>query len=458
VAGSSYISDCNKCHANKDIPTACLKCHTEIKAELTEFRGYHHELLAGKKIECARCHSEHNGREFQLINKTSWGGKDPKNFKHSFTTFKLVGKHEKLDCKECHEKKAKPFALAEFPTHMRKSTYLGLKQTCTACHKDIHAGGLASDCESCHGQDSWKPTPFFDHEKFFSLKLKHAGIDCKKCHVIPALSAPIPVPRPKGFPFNKAHSAKATQCSDCHKNPHKTNWREDCETCHTRFAIPWSDAVKNMPRALHAQTRFRLVSPHNKVTCVQCHDPKKSFVQRYENSKTHRAREEKSCELCHKDQHRGQFVAKHPQCIECHALSGFLPGKFGVAEHKRSAYPLVGKHMAAKCNSCHVKDASTGARIYIGVKQNCSNCHADAHYGQFRAGGATKTQCEACHVNPAGFKKLIFNHDTARFKLDDSHRTVACKDCHPTVSLPDGKKTVQYKPLRMKCEDCHDFR
>jgi len=53
---------------------------------------------------------------------------------------------------------------------------------------------------------------------------------------------------------------------------------------------------------------------------------------------------------------------------------------------------------------------------------------------------------------------LVFDHDRqSRYKLDTAHKEVACRECHPLVSLRDGRRLTQYKPIGTKCTDCHEL-
>lgn len=461
VAGSSFIGDCNKCHAKRGIPAGCMKCHLEIRSQLEASSGFHGKMKVEKRTECARCHSEHNGRGFPLVNQVSWEGKDPKTFKHSHADYRLNGKHEPLACSACHEKFAKPFALADFPKFPRTRTYLGLTQACVRCHKDVHAAGLAADCLKCHGQTAFKPTAGFDHEKIYPLTLGHSKRECKSCHILPSPGAPVPLPAPKGYPFDRSRGSsrgktKAILCVECHKNPHSTKFKRECESCHGTTAVPWAEANKRTDRAAHALTGFRLIKPHEKMECAKCHDPKLPVKQRYVALATGTMRSERDCELCHRDEHRGQFLATRPRCMECHSLSVFKPSTYSVEMHRKTAYALTGGHVKAACNACHVKDPATKARLYVKLRQDCAYCHNDVHYGQFLV--QRNNRCENCHLDTRQWKKTIFNHNVqSRYALDTAHVKVACKECHPMVTLPNGKRTAQYKPLRMKCEDCHEI-
>jgi hypothetical protein len=475
VAGSPFIGDCNKCHSSQGMARGCLDCHSEIEAGLKAGKGLHARLLEGKPTECASCHSEHHGPDFALVNRVSWQGREPKDYKHDTRSYRLGGKHSGLACKDCHEKHAPRFSLPKYPKLVRARTFLGLRQECAACHKDVHAGGLAADCGKCHDEKAWKPAPLFDHEKLYSLALGHAKRECRLCHLIPPPGTPPPQVVStgtaasegfRGFPFDKN---KGKRCSDCHKTPHRTKWPGDCDDCHTKLAVPWAEAGKKMTPELHAQAAFKLKSPHGKAACKDCHPPALKLDQRYRHSKTGKPRSEKECELCHKDSHAGQFIARHPKCMDCHDAAGFKPGRYGVRDHK--TYSLEGRHAKAKCNDCHVLDPKTASvkdpklrvRLYVPMRKDCAFCHPDVHLGQFRGpgkapGGAAGTRCEDCHQDAVTWKTTVFNHDRqSRFKLDSAHAKVACKDCHPLVTLKDGRKLVQYKPVGVKCGDCHEL-
>lgn len=448
VAGASFILSCKKCHADEGIEKGCMDCHKEIRDQLDRDAGFHAFMMKGKKTECARCHMEHNGEEFQLINAVSWQGQDIQNFKHPHTDFKLVGKHGALKCEECHRKEgAKPFTMPEFPNRPRKNTFMGLSQDCVSCHKDVHAEGRVSDCAKCHNQAAWKPAPAFDHDKFYPLRNKHSGVACIKCHAVPR-SAQV-MKNPEWYPFGPV---KGARCADCHSTPHRARWTESCDACHSKDASDWAAAAKKMTARQHAATGFRLGAPHHKADCAQCHEQGGPFAKKYPDPSVRGYnRGEKSCEGCHKDAHGGEFKEKYPRCIMCHRDSGFTPAKFGVKDH--SVYPLKGGHAAVPCFMCHKPDAS-GKTKFTDTPKTCASCHADVHRKQFLENGATA--CEKCHASFASWKNLSFDHNKqSRFKLDDAHENVDCRQCHAKFKFPSGETVVIYKPVKQECKDCH---
>ena len=62
------VSNCNRCHeiGNKVSRAKCLDCHKEIKANIDAKKGYHASAEVSAK-ECAVCHNDHHGRNFQII-------------------------------------------------------------------------------------------------------------------------------------------------------------------------------------------------------------------------------------------------------------------------------------------------------------------------------------------------------------------------------------------------------
>ena len=175
-------TQCTTCHKfGGEAILKCLDCHTEIAERLTARKGLHatYGMKAGSSQECARCHSEHNGPDFQLVKF------DPKNFDHKQAGYVLQGKHAGISCNLCHTPGNITGAQrAAIKVHDLSRTFLGLNPACTTCHEDAHNGRLGTDCAQCHNSTDWKNTAGqFDHSKArFPLTGLHAQVQCQQCH------------------------------------------------------------------------------------------------------------------------------------------------------------------------------------------------------------------------------------------------------------------------------------
>jgi len=175
---------CKDCHIDlkhyRDTPMDCYSCHKKDDK---------HEGQEGKK--CETCH---NDRDWKTT-----------RFDHGLTRFPLLGKHDKVECKKCHE----------------SARFKDAKIACVACHlkDDKHKKTLGSLCESCHNARDWKAWDF-DHDKRtkYPLDGKHKGVACSACHTQPM----------------EAKVITSTRCYSCHaKNDvHDGTYGRQCEQCH----------------------------------------------------------------------------------------------------------------------------------------------------------------------------------------------------------------------------------
>ena len=149
-----YEHECTQCHDTSDKEKQgqlCVQCHDHenILDDLSKKTGFHGRLPKSSQTDCKHCHTEHKGRNANIIIFS------PSTFDHRNTDFQLKGTHAKTACNACHKPEKK---YAEAPSD------------CYSCHKkvDVHEGKQGKKCDDCHKSTSWKETGF-DHDKILTL-------------------------------------------------------------------------------------------------------------------------------------------------------------------------------------------------------------------------------------------------------------------------------------------------
>jgi hypothetical protein len=494
----SGVAQCTSCHTLRigAADLKCQECHTEIAQRLAQKRGFHATIVknASDSKECATCHSEHNGADFNLIR---WEVPLDR-FDHRQTGYALQGKHGALPCQQCHAPThIRPAERATIRVRNLNKTYLGLTTDCVTCHQDPHSGRLganctglhaqvacekchassgpqgttklsglafgsckdchqdphrgsfAQTCDTCHTTGGWGTTrnpTSFDHSKTaFALLGKHAEVGCSKCHTAGGGDFRAPV----------AHS----RCIDCHStDPHMGQFRDrvngiECSSCHTVDSFQTTTfGVKE-----HATSRYPLQGKHAMVECSQCHTPAGSatkFKIAYGE-----------CLDCHSDAHQGQFAAAPYQnrCESCHGFEGYRPALFTLADHQKTRFPLEGAHLAIPCGDCHVRSTVAGATTakFQFAERTCSVCHSDPHAGKFQAtmdrirADGTRAGCQGCHNVRTWRDAAGFDHATTSFSLTGAHRTVTCAECHLNAKASDGSRDLTFSGAPKLCSGCH---
>lgn len=181
--------------------TKCDSCHTG--------HVYDDKL----RFDCWSCHrkddkhKEQLGRECDSCHDAAdW--KKTVRFDHDKSRFPLLGRHAKVECKECHATPA----------------YKDAKRECVACHAkdDKHKRTLGVECAECHNARDWKIWDFDHNRKTkYALDGAHAKAACTSCHRSPA---------PPGKPI----PALPTACVACHRadDLHNGEFGPQCERCH----------------------------------------------------------------------------------------------------------------------------------------------------------------------------------------------------------------------------------
>jgi len=385
--------------------SSCVSCHNDP----------HNQNLGA---DCKSCHTEQGWKQFAGKNR----------FDHSTTHFPLKGRHQQVDCRECHNLNLGASRVFQ--------DRLGVATTdCATCHADVHAGKFGNDCAECHsesgfrGRNAWEN---FNHNRTeFPLQGKHRGVDCRQCHTSGSMTDPLP------------HQ----NCASCHADFHegqfvKNGASPDCSQCHTVEGFQAS----NFGFEQHEKTAFPLQGAHLATPCFACHlsdDGKWRFVQLGTR-----------CVDCHTDVHQGQINAKYypgQDCTRCHEPESWFANHF---DHEQTAFPLRGAHGRLSCSVCHTRDDDEDQfGKFSGLGSKCLTCHTNIHGEQFLDKNK-ETDCARCH----GFENWSaanFNHDNTKFKLEGRHAEIDCAACHKPVAAADGASVVLYKIERFECIDCH---
>jgi hypothetical protein len=377
LTGRHIDVKCVDCHKNsnfKETPRTCIGCHKKDD----DLKG--HKGQFGEK--CESCHAVKSWKESSFNHDTD-------------TKYSLRGKHRSTTCVTCHT------------GHLYK---VKLSQECVSCHikDDKHKETLGKNCGACHSERNWKESPKFDHQSTsFPLLGKHLKTDCKECH--------------KSALYKEAPKA----CIGCHKkdDKHEGNLGEACTGCHIE-----RDWKTTAGRFSHDKTRFALRNAHAEklLKCNACHKDLSSM----RNTPL-------ECFSCHQkdDKHAGQEGKK---CEQCHSDRSWKDTRF---DHGLSRFPLTGRHINTACKKCHETSR------YKDASRDCYACHKneDKHKQKFGM------QCDNCH-NTRAWSLWHFEHDIkTSYKLDGSHRKVACEGCHKEPA-PKGKNAAV---LGSNCLGCH---
>jgi hypothetical protein len=473
------LESCSKCHDEKHghSPALCLSCHTELQPGIARGTGLHGRLSTETRNQCQRCHPDHRGLDFAMVD---WGT-ERRKFDHQRAGWALQGKHARQPCESCHAaaKVVLPDIARMLAAQPKRPTFLGLSTRCTSCHFDEHRGELGAECGKCHQESSWRPASLFNHQTTsYPLRGQHRTVACAKCH--PTLedeeldTRSFPPPRAQTYMQMRAIDHRT--CASCHDDPHQGKLGSRCADCHSEASWKQVSPLGGADRSFHARSRFPLQGAHISVPCASCHGPFPGAPARYKGLAFGK------CSSCHEDAHAGQLAGgpgkAAPDCARCHDTDTFFPPRFELEQHAESQFPLDGAHRAAACRGCHAQDARLAAavpahvrnklrlehrplltslaKLKPGVSPNsCSTCHQDVHAGQF-AREVGEEDCAACH-RTSSFTDLRFDHDRdARFPLTGAHRSTACASCHPREPTPATPGTaVRYKPLPLTCGGCH---
>lgn len=228
------------------------------------------------------------------------------------------------------------------------------------------------------------------------------------------------------------------------------------------------------PRALAAQiSPGALAAPHERLEgalqcttchgtggaaamtaqCLDCHRDVRWLAER--RLGLHGREGRQACATCHPD-HAGHDFK----------LITWTEGDSTRFDHRRTGWPLEGRHAKTDCADCHTAKfrrspaaalAAKGGRgaQWTGLDRACASCHEDVHRGALGA------RCLDCHDVRDWKPAPRFDHARTAYPLTGRHADVRCDDCHLAKSVvrtadAQGHPVPVYKPLpHRECSDCH---
>lgn len=412
------------------LKTKCADCHKDELIDNPAIRKKEYTYL-GLKTECLSCHEDsHQGtltgectscHDYEAF-------KPARYFDHASTQFPLKGKHQQVDCLECHPVTQKngrdfqAFANVEFAS-------------CTSCHEDFHQGEFGQNCNECHSEEGWhlfKGMGNFDHNKtHFPLTGRHRVTKCLDCHTNGTDNKD---------PFQEFVTWRSFDCVQCHEDVHESKLGTECKSCHTTSSFT---SLKKDHSFDHAQTDYSLEGKHLTVDCKECHTT---------NSKIEPLQFDR-CNHCHEDFHEGQFAdlqGMYRDCAECHSVRDFAESSYTIEDHNATKFVLDGAHMATPCFACHLSGEKWNFRD-IGLR--CNDCHEDVHQGVLDPKFYPEKTCQHCHTTNA-WPDISFDHGQTNFILEGKHLEVQCNDCHLDHGI--DEKHQLFSGLTSRCMDCHD--
>ena len=206
-----------------------------------------------------------------------------------------------------------------------------------------------------------------------------------------------------------------------------------CEVCHS--AATWTRVTFD-----HSHTGFPLTGRHLGVECIACHV-----------SQDFKAPLPVSCNACHRDVHEGELGTR---CASCHD-SGSWKSRFTADTHRRTNFPLTGRHAVMACEECHL---DTRDRSFVRAALECVACHrldyARAAITSIdHAAAGFGTSCRDCH-SASTFRGARFAAHDACFQLAPGpHSGIRCLECH--TSQPRGIVTSSCSTNTASCTRCH---
>ncbi|MBK8178558.1 MAG: hypothetical protein IPK67_06650 [Planctomycetes bacterium] len=352
--------------------------------------------------DCSLCHTGSGWNELKADFQFDHGAE---------TGVVLQGAHTAAECLRCHNDRGPVAGFAA--------------RGCAGCHEDIHQGLAGNQCETCHGQEHWRPSPeIASHSRTrFPLVGAHAAAACWRCHENATLGR-----------FDHADA----ECLACHRSDlarattpdHLAQgWTSDCDRCH--IPTTWTGGGFN-------HGGFPLTGRHLAANCIDCHVGGVF------------AGTPSDCVDCHLADYNGAQSPNHvalnisTDCASCHGTSGWQGANFNhtgisngcvtchLADYNGAQNPNhVAMNISTNCETCHDTSDWQGANFnHAGISNGCVACHQADYNGTTNpnhANAGFPTSCETCHGTnnwvPGNFQHACPLNGGGHGNLD-------CADCH----------------------------
>jgi hypothetical protein len=239
-----------------------------------------------------------------------------------------------------------------------------------------------------------------------------------------------------------------------------------CAACHTTG--DWRAVTFD-----HGRTGFSLTGRHAGARCTGCH-PGGDF----------QGPVPRACAACHRDVHAGRLGT---WCDRCHETTAWRQEPAGVEAHRRTAFPLTGRHALLPCEACH---GDRRDRAFSRPTPRCLGCHEVDYGARATAAGVDHAaagfgeDCRRCH-GAWRFSPGSYPEHAACFQIASGpHAGIACRQCH-VAGLPPipaggalgcatdtadclrchGLPGIQerhagvagFQPFNRRCYECHRF-
>jgi len=219
---------------------------------------------------------------------------------------------------------------------------------------------------------------------------------------VPAAASTAPAAAP-GSPARKLPPAPALRSDD---------QATRCAACHVVGG--WEKVRFN-----HDPTGFPLRGGHEAVACAACHAS--GFDVPVPDT----------CGGCHRDRHAGEFGVT---CEGCHDDRSWRP-LFDADAHRRTNFPLTGKHGLIPCQQCHgdLRDRSFGRAAVTCVACHRSDFDATRVSSIDHASAGFSLECQTCHNTQRFWPARLPQHGACFRIASGSHHGIRCLGCHTSL-------------------------